>query len=67
VTRDAARTGGRDQGWHHVAVVVGDEIVAFPEVDFDAYPDGIRDAPGLRLAASSDADARELVRRLRGG
>lgn len=67
VTRDAARTGGRDQGWHHVAVVVGDEIVAFPEVDFDAYPDGIPDAPGLRLAASSDADARELVRRLRGG
>lgn len=66
-TRAAARTGGRDQGWHHVAVVVGDEIVAFPEVDFDAYPDGIPDAPGLRLAASSDADARELVRRLRGG
>ena len=39
---------------------------AFPEVDFDAYPDGIPDAPGLQLAASSDAHARELVRRLRG-
>jgi hypothetical protein len=66
VTRTAARTGARDQGWHHVAVVVGDEIVAFPEVDFDAYPDGIPDAPGIQIAATSDADARELVRRLRG-
>ena len=37
LTREVARQGGRDQGWHHVAVVVGDEIVAFPEVDFDVY------------------------------
>lgn len=67
VTRAAARTGARDQGWHHVAVVVGDEIVAFPQVDFDAYPDGIEDAPGIQIFATSGADARELVRRLRGG
>jgi hypothetical protein len=67
VTKEAARVGGRDQAWHHVAVVVGDEIVAFPQVDYDAYPDGIMDAPGIQIIAASDADARNLVRRLRGG
>ena len=67
VTREAARIGARDQVWHHVAVVVGDEIVAFPEIDYDDYPDGLPNAPGIQIAAVSDADARELVRRLRGG
>ena len=66
VTKRAARVGGRDQAWHHVAVVVGDEIVAFPEIDYDAYPDGFPDAPAIQIVAASEADARELVRRLRG-
>jgi hypothetical protein len=66
VTKRAARVGGRDQGWNHVAVVVGDEIVSFPQIDFDVYPDGIPNAPGIQIAAANDADARELVRRLRG-
>jgi preprotein translocase subunit SecD len=66
VTKEAARTGGRDQGWHHIAVVVGDEIVAFPEIDFDVYPDGIPNAPGIQFPAASGADARDLVERLRG-
>ncbi len=67
LTREIARYGGRDQGWHHVAVVVGDEIVAFPEVDFDVYPDGFPDSPGIQIAAVSEADARDLVERLRDG
>jgi hypothetical protein len=67
VTKEAARIGGRDQGWHHVAVVVGDEIVAFPEIDYDDYPDGFTNAPGIQIVAASGADARELVRRLRAG
>jgi hypothetical protein len=67
LTKEVARIGGRDQGWHHVAVVVGDEIVAFPEVDFDVNPNGIPDAPAVEVVAASAADARELVRRLRGG
>lgn len=66
LTKEVARTGGRDQGWHHVAVVVGDEIVAFPEIDFDVYPDGLPDAPAIQVVAASDADARALVERLRG-
>lgn len=66
VTKEAARVGGRDQTWHHVAMVVGDEIVAFPEIDFDDYPDGIADAPRIQIVAASNADARDLVRRLRG-
>lgn len=66
LTKVAARVGGRDQTWHHVAVVVGDEIVAFPQIDFDDYPDGIRDAPAIQFQAVSDADARHLVERLRG-
>ena len=66
VTKRAARVGGRDQAWHHVAVVVGDEIVAFPEIDYDAYPDGFPDAPAIQIVAASDADAGDLVRRLRG-
>jgi hypothetical protein len=66
LTRAVARHGGRDQGWHHLAIVVGDELVAFPEVDFDAYPDGIADAPGLSISAVDPADARRLARRLRG-
>jgi preprotein translocase subunit SecD len=66
VTKEAARIGGRDQGWHHVAVVVGDEIVAFPEIDYDDYPDGFTNAPAIQIVAASDADARDLVRRLRG-
>jgi hypothetical protein len=67
LTKEVARVGGRDLGWHHVAVVVGDEIVAFPEVDFDVYPDGIPNAPGIQIPATSDGDARELAERLRGG
>jgi preprotein translocase subunit SecD len=67
VTKEAARTGGRDQGWHHVAVVVGDEIVAFPEIDFDVYPDGIPNAPGIQFPAAGAADARDLAERLRDG
>ena len=59
--------GGRDLGWHHVAVVVGDEIVAFPEIDYDDYPDGLPHAPAIHIVAASDADARDLIRRLRGG
>ena len=66
VTKEAARIGGRDLGWHHIAVVVGDEIVAFPEIDYDDYPDGLTNAPGIEIVAASDADARDLVRRLRG-
>jgi hypothetical protein len=66
VTKVAARVGGRDQTWHHIAVVVDDEIVSFPEIDFDDYPDGLTDAPGIQIVAASDADARDLVRRLRG-
>lgn len=66
LTREVARTGGRDQGWHHLAVVVGDEVVAFPEVDFDAHPDGIADAATVSISAVSPADALELARRLRG-
>ena len=66
LTREVAREGGRDQGWHHVAVVVGDEIVAFPEVDFDVYPDGFPDAPGIEFTAANGAEARALVERLRG-
>ena len=66
LSKEAARIGGRDQGWHHVAVVVGEEIVAFPEIDFDAHPDGIADAPGIEIAAVSDSDARVLESRLRG-
>ena len=63
MTKEVARTGGRDQGWHHVAVVVGDEIVAFPEIDFDVYPDGIPNAPGIQFPAASAADAGDLVER----
>ena len=66
LTREAARVGGRDQTWHHIAVVVGDEIVSFPQIDFDDNPDGIRDAPTIQIAAVDDADARDLVERLRG-
>ena len=67
LTKEVARTGGRDQGWHHVAVVVGDEVIAFPEIDFDQYPNGIPNAPSLQLTAASAADADDLVERLRGG
>ena len=67
LTKEVARTGGRDQGWHHVAVVVGDEIVAFPEIDFDVYPDGIPNAPAIQFPAASAADAGDLVERLRDG
>jgi len=67
LTREVARHGGRDQAWHHVAVVVGDEIVAFPEIDFDQYPNGIPGAPGLQVATASTAAADDLVERLRDG
>ena len=66
LTKVIARVGERDQAWHHLAVVVGDEIVAFPEVDFDVYPNGIVDAPHIRIATPTEADARRLARRVRG-
>jgi hypothetical protein len=66
LSKEVARVGGRDQGWHHIAVVVGDEIVAFPEIDFDVYPNGIPDAPSLQLTTASAQDAQQLVERLRG-
>ncbi len=65
LTKEVARVGGRDQGWHHVAVVVGDEIVAFPEIDFDVYPNGIPNAPSLQLDTADAAQADDLVVRLR--
>ena len=66
LTREIARVGGRDQAWHHLAVVVRDEIVAFPEIDFDVYPDGIADSPELRIATPTQADARWLAAAVRG-
>ena len=66
LTKRAARVGGRDQTWHHIAIVVGDEIVAFPAIDFDDHPDGIPHARAIEIPAVDDADARQLVRRLRG-
>ena len=66
LSREVAHYGERDQAWHHLAVVIGDEVVAFPQVDFDQYPDGLPDAPSLQLTAVDAADARELARRLRG-
>jgi hypothetical protein len=66
VTKSAARIGGRDQGWHHVAIVVGDEIVAFPEIDFDVYPNGITDARAVTFEVEDSAGARRVVERLRG-
>jgi preprotein translocase subunit SecD len=65
LTREAARFGARDQGWHHVAVVVGDEIVAFPQIDYDDHPNGITAAPGIQITAATVARARDLARRLR--
>jgi hypothetical protein len=67
LTLEVARFGARDEAWHHVAIVVGEEIVAFPQVDYDAYPDGIAAALSIQFVAASAADARDLVRRLRGG
>jgi hypothetical protein len=67
LTREVARIGGRDQGWHHVAVVVGDEIVAFPEIDFDVYPNGIANAPAVQVTTTSTAEARDLADRLEPG
>ena len=46
---------------------MGDEIVAFPEIDFDVYPDGIPNAPAIQFPAASAADAGDLVERLRDG
>jgi hypothetical protein len=66
LTKEVARFGERDQALHHVAVVVGDEIVAFPAIDFDAYPNGLTAAPGVQMGTASVADATRLVRRLRG-
>jgi preprotein translocase subunit SecD len=65
LTKEAARFGARDQALHHIAVVVGGEIVAFPGIDFDAYPDGLTAAPGVQMGVATVADARDLVRRLR--
>jgi preprotein translocase subunit SecD len=65
LTREAARLGARDQGWHHIAVVVGDELVAFPQIDYDDYPNGIANAPGIRITTPTVARARDLARRLR--
>jgi len=66
LTLEVAHYGARDQGWHHVAVVVGDEIVAFPEVDFDKYPNGLRHVPRIQIDAGTAKEARELVERLGG-
>jgi hypothetical protein len=65
LTREAARVGGRDHTWHHIAVVLGDEIVAFPQIDFDVFPDGIAHAPALEFVVASDSEARDLVERVR--
>ena len=42
-----------------VEQLVGDEIVAFPEIDYDDYPDGFPHAPTIQIVAASDADARD--------
>jgi hypothetical protein len=65
LSRDVARAGLRGEP-HHLAIVVGDEIVAAPTVDPAAYPDGIDAGGGLELTVADDAEAARIAESLRG-
>ena len=63
LTARLAQEGKRDERLRHAAVVVGDEVVAYTEVDYEAYPQGIQ-TTSLELFAIDEADARRIAERV---
>ena len=65
-TRELARDGAEQGEPQHVAVVLDREILAFPAIDPDAYPEGLPGAPGLQIALATRAQAERVAAKLRG-
>jgi hypothetical protein len=68
--RAGARAGGhrrrQGRGQRRDLVVVGDEVVAFAEVDYELYPQGIQ-TTSLELFAADEADAKRIAERVNAG
>ena len=66
LTRNMARVGRRQLRHQQLALVVGDQLVAFPTIDYQLNPDGI-DSRVIEITGIGDADeAREMAKALRG-
>jgi preprotein translocase subunit SecD len=63
LTQRLAQEGAEAQRLRHAAVVVGEEIVAFAEVDYELYPQGIQ-TTSLELFAVDEADAKRIADRV---
>ena len=66
LTRELARTGHARTEVQHLAVVVGDELVSWPSLDYQLYPDGLDGENGVQIAVDTVADAQRLAREIRG-
>jgi preprotein translocase subunit SecD len=66
LTGRLAAEGAEAERLRHAAVVVGDEVVAFAEVDYELYPQGIQ-TTSLELFAADEADAKRIAERVNAG
>lgn len=60
LTRRLAEEGKEAERPRHAAVVVGGEVVAYPEIDYVQYPTGIQ-TTAIQFFAADEQDARDLA------
>ena len=65
LTKRIATAGSEAGRTHHVAIVVGDEIVALASVDATNYPEGIQTTQ-IQFFAAGQADAEAIAARING-
>ena len=65
-TRELVRIGRERASPQHIAVVVGGEIVSWPSIAYEEYPDGLTGANGVQFAVATVDDAQRLARAIRG-
>jgi preprotein translocase subunit SecD len=67
LTRKIAEQGRRRNEVQHLAILVDDELVAWTEIDYRLYPNGLDGSAGIQIPVKSQADAEGLADDLRGG
>ena len=65
-TRELVRIGRERASPQHIAIVVGGEIVSWPSIDYQQYPDGLTGDTGVQVIVATLEDAQRLAREIRG-
>jgi hypothetical protein len=65
LSKSIARAGRSSGSPHHIAVVVDGELVGWPALDYEAFPNGFEHASSVKIAFGDEAAAKRLVERVR--